>query len=144
MRTTSWVLLAVLAVLLLGLSLLSASVAYRTEARDEFGVGGPTMAQVAEWNPEVATAVRARRGTASAYAAAFATLLLVVVLVPYRRGDVWAWWAILGSLLVLAAVVVLRVPTLGTQLGVAAAAIVLSVAVVALLLDARRLKAGKP
>lgn len=142
MQKASWIILVVLAVLMLGVSLVSAGVAYRADARDEFGVGGPTVAQVAAWNPEVATAIRARRGTASAYSAAFATLLLAVVLVPYRRGEVWAWWAVLGSLLVLAAVTFVRVPALGTRLGTGTAVAILAVGVVALLLDARRLKKG--
>jgi hypothetical protein len=140
MKKASWILLAVLGALMLALSVVSASVAYRADTRDEFGVGGPTLADVAAWNPEVATAVRARRGTASAYSAAFATLLLVVVLVPYRRGEAWAWWAILGSLLVLAVVTFVRIPALGTNLGASTAAIILAVGVVALLLDARRLR----
>jgi hypothetical protein len=144
MRKASWIILLVLAVLMLGLSVVSASVAYRADARDEFGVGGPTIADVAAWNPEVAIAMRARRGTASAYSAAFATLLLFLVLVPYRRGERWAWWAVLGSLLVFCAVALARVPALGTRLGVPPALTILAVAVVALLLDARRLKAGAP
>jgi len=142
MKKASWILLVVLGALMLALSVVSASVAYRVDAPDEFGVGGPTVADVAAWNPEVATAIRARRGTASAYSAAFATLLLVVVLVPYRRGEVWAWWTILGSLLVLAAVTLVRVPALGTSLGASTAVTILVVGVVGLLLDARRLKKG--
>jgi hypothetical protein len=140
MRKASWILLTLMAALMLGLSLVSATVAYRSQVRDEFGVGGPTVADVAAWNPEVATAIRARRGTASAYSAAFATLLLFVVLGPYRRGETWAWWAILGSLLVFAAVTLVRLPALGTRLGASTAVTILAVGVVALLLDARRLK----
>jgi hypothetical protein len=142
MRKASWIILVVLAALVLGLSMVSAGVAYRPDARDEFGTGGPTMADVAAWNPEVATAMRARRGTASAYSAAFATLMLFVVLVPYRRGERWAWWAVLGSLLVFCAVTLARVPALGTRLGVSTALTILAVAVVALVLDAKRLSGG--
>ncbi len=140
MRKASWIILSLMAGLMLVGSLVSASVAYRTEAPDEFGTGGPKLADVAAWNPEVATAIRARRGTASAYSAAFATLLLVVVAIPYRRGDVWAWWGLLGALVVLTGVILARVPMLGTNLGVPPASVILAIGVVALLLDAKRLK----
>lgn len=140
MRKASVVLLALLSGLVLALSLVSASVAYRADAPDEFGVGGPKLSDVAAWNPDVATAIRARRGTASAYSAGFATLLLALVLVPYRRGEVWAWWAILAGLLVFGGVALARVPALGTRLGAPAALIVLAVGVVGLLLDVRRLR----
>jgi hypothetical protein len=140
MRKASWIVLTILGALLLALSFVSASVAYRTDAPDEFGVGGPKLSDVAAWNPDVATAIRARRGTASAYSAGLATLLLWVVLVPYRRGEVWAWWAVLASLLVFSAVAFVRVPALGTSLGVPPATALLVVGVVGLLLDARRLK----
>jgi hypothetical protein len=142
MRKASWIVLTVLAALVLALSLVSAWVAYSPNSPDEFGEGGPKLADVAAWNPEVATAIRGRRGTASAYSAAFATLLLFVVLRPYRRGEAWAWWAILGALLVLTAVSSLRVPALGTRLGVGGPITILVIGVVGLLLDARRLKQG--
>jgi hypothetical protein len=140
MRTASWIILALMAGLILVGSLFSASVAYRPDAPDEFGVGGPKLAEVAARNPQLATAIRARRGTASAYSAAFAVLLLGVVAIPYRRGDAWAWWAVLASFIVLAAVILARVPTLGTRLGAPTGGVILATSVVALLLDVKRLK----
>ena len=69
----------------------------------------------------MATAVRARRATAAAYAAGFATLFLAITLVPYRRGEVWAWWALSAGTLVVSVLILLRVPLLGIRLGAPAA-----------------------
>lgn len=65
----------------------------------------------------MATAVRARRATAAAYAAGFATLFLVITLVPYRRGEVWAWWALAAGTLVVTVLILLRIPILGVGPG---------------------------
>jgi hypothetical protein len=139
MKTASWVLVALAAGLTLLLSLVSLGVAYGG-ARDEFGVGGPTLSDVASWKPEVATAIRARRATASAYATGWSLLLLIVTLVPYRRGEKWAWWAILAASVVPAALSLLRVPLLGTSLGAAPALVQTGVVVLGLLLDVGRLR----
>ena len=101
MKTASWVLLAVMGALMLIVSLLSLNIAY-SGSRDEFGQGGPTVDDVRAWNPEVATAIRARRGTAASFAAAYAVLVLAIVLGPYRRGDTWAWWTLLAGAVTLA------------------------------------------
>jgi hypothetical protein len=69
----------------------------------------------------VATAVRARRATAAAYAAGFATLFLAITLGPYRRGDSWAWWALAGGVLVVSVLILLRIPFLDVRLGATAA-----------------------
>lgn len=142
MRTASWVLLAVVGAATLFFSLESAVVAYRPASP---GVGqeriGPVpLADLTASHEAVATALRARRGTAAAYATAFGVLFLFVVLGPYRRGDVWSWWALLASVVMLAAVVLLRVPALGTRSGAGTALVQLGLVVVALLLDVGRLR----
>lgn len=139
MKTASWVLLALVGALTLFGSLVSLRVAY-SGGPDEFGPGGPKLADVELWNPELATALRGRRGTASAFAATYATLLLFTVLGPYRRGEVWCWWAILAASLLLAGLTAMRIPLLGTQLGVGAHVTQFGVVSVALLLDVRRLR----
>src|SRR6266571_3947486 len=117
MKTVSWALLAVVGSLTLALSLVSAAVAYRGSG-DRIGTVG--LPELAAGREEVATALRARRATAAAYAAGFGTLFVAVALGPYRRGDVWAWWALLGATLVHSGVSLLRVPLLGTRLGAGA------------------------
>src|SRR5688500_13691346 len=114
MRTASWILLAVAGALMLFGSLASAYTAYGG-ARDAIGEGGASVDDVAAWRADVATAIRARRGTAAAFAAAYSVLFLAVVLGPYRRGDVWSWWALLAAALTLGLLIVARVPALGTR-----------------------------
>jgi hypothetical protein len=89
----------------------------------------------------VATAIRARRGTAAAFAAAYGVLFLAVVLGPYRRGDAWSWWALLASSVTLAILTAIRVPALGTRAGAGTGLVQLAVVVVALLLDVSRVRA---
>jgi len=139
MRTANWVILAIVGALTMLGSMASCFVAYR--ARDE-QIGPVSLSQIAGGQPEVATALRARRGTAAAYAAGFATLFLAITLRPYRRGEAWAWWALLAGTVVLAAVILLRVPFLDTRSGAAAGLITLVVAGLGLALDAGRLRSG--
>ena len=98
------------------------------------------MSKVAGGDAGLATALRGIRGTSAAYGAAYGILFLAVVLGPYRRGDAWAWWALLVAGLVQFVLVLLRVPALGTQLGVSPALTEGSLLVVGLLLGAGRLK----
>jgi len=113
MKTASWVLLALAAMATLALSLVSAKRAYGTY-NDR--LGETSVRELAAGRPEVETAVRARRATAAAYSAGFATLFLLICVGPYRRGEVWAWWALLVGMLVVAVLVLLRLPLLGTGL----------------------------
>ena len=141
MKTASWIILVVAGALTLLGGLVSLGVAYGS-ARDK--IGPATLTELAQGRPEVATAVRARRATAAAYAAGFATLFLAIVLGPYRRGDRWAWWALAAGTLVLTGSSLLRVPLLGTSLGAAAAGIQLGVVALGLALGAGRLRGSSP
>lgn len=141
MKTASWIILVVVGALTLLGSLASLGIAYGS-ARDQ--IGPASLTELSLGRPEVATAVRARRATAAAYAAGFATLFLAITLGPYRRGDVWAWWALAVGTLVVSVLILLRVPFLGTQLGAPAALIQLVVAGVGLALGAGRLRGGNP
>ena len=93
-------------------------------------------------DPEVATVLRGRRGTAAALGLAFGTLLLFIIWGPYRKGDRWGWDAILSGIGVFAVATALRVVALGTWLGASTALIVLGIVVIALLLDVKRLSAS--
>jgi hypothetical protein len=141
MRTASWVVLVLVGALLLVGSIGSTYVAY-SGSEDLLLPGGPTVDAVEAMHPGLGNALRGRRGTAAAFAAGFATLYLFVVLVPYRRGDVWAWWALLAAAAVLGVIIMLRVPALGTRLGAATGLILLLAVLVGLLLDVRRLGGG--
>jgi hypothetical protein len=141
MRTASWVLLALVGALMLMGAVGSAYVAY-TRADDLLLPGGPTVQELEAVRPGLADAVRGRRGTAAAFAGSYAVLFLYVTLVPYRRGEVWSWWALLAGALALGILIMGRVPMLGTRLGAGTGLIQLGVVVVALLLDVRRLRAA--
>ena len=135
LRTVSWSLLAVVGVLVLLVSMVSASLAYR----GDFPVGGVSIGEIASGRDAVLEGLRGSRGTAAAWGAAWAALFLAVVLGPYRRGDIATWWGMLASVLVLGAVVGARVLFLKSQAGTGAALVILVVVLVALLVDVKRL-----
>ena len=148
MKTASWMLLALAGVATLMISLVSAERAYGTY-NDH--IGGVSVSKLSAERPEVETAVRARRATAAAYSAGFATLFLLISVGPYRRGEVWAWWALLVGMLVVSVLVLLRLPLLGTGLngsvggGTAMASLTQLLLVGAgLALGAGRLRHGRP
>ena len=99
MKTASWIILLVVGALTLLGSLFSLGLAY-SSARDQ--IGPISLIELSAGRPEVATAVRARRATAAAYGAGFATL---------------AWKTLLARILVVSVLILLRVPFLGINLG---------------------------
>jgi len=117
-KKASWIILTLIGALTMVGSLVSLAVAY-SSIPDQ--IGPATLDELSVGRPEVAVALRARRATAAAYGAGFATLFLAIALGPYRRGEVWAWWALLAGTLVVSGLILLRVPLLGIQLGAAAA-----------------------
>jgi len=135
LRTVSWVLLAIVGVLTLLGSVVSAQVAYW----GDFQVGGVSIAEIAGDDAGLLLGLRGARGTAAAWGAAWSVLFLVVVFGPYRRGDVTTWWGLLASALVLGVVVALRVPVLGLQAGAGTALVILLWIILALLIDVKRL-----
>ena len=140
MKKASWIVLALAGSLTLLASLASLSNAYFNGADQ---IGGVAIDVLADGNPEVLTALRARRATAAAYASGFAAFLLLIVVGPYRRGDAWAWWAVLIGTLTETLLVFARIPFLGTRAGTGPALIFLAVVAIGLALDARRVK-GAP
>jgi len=148
MKTASWILLALAGALTLLLSLVSVGRAYGTY-RDQ--IGPASLSDLSAGRPEVETAVRSRRATAAAYGAGFGMLFLLVAVGPYRRGEVWAWWALLVGMLVVSVLILLRIPLLGTGLtgsvggGTAVASLIQLLMVGAgLALGAGRLRHGRP
>ena len=111
MKMASLIVLALVGVLTFLGSLASANYAYFQKQEPSVST---QMTQSKAEEPDFATAQRARRGTAASFAAGFAALFLMIVLGPYRKGDRWAWWAILTGTLVVTIMVLLRMPFLGT------------------------------
>ena len=139
MKTASWIVLLIVGVLILAGSLVSAGVAYF----GEWPIGPTTLAKVEAAVPGTAPALRGARGTAAGLGAAFAVLWLTVVLGPYRRGEAWASWALLGSVLVLSAVILPRIPLVGITAGVATAIGPLVLTLLGVALDVGRLRGAK-
>ena len=137
MKKASWIILTIVGVLTLALSVASAVNAYST---NDYLIGPARVSELGAGRPDVVSALRGIRGTAAAYAAAYGALFLTIVLGPYRRGEVWAWWVLLAGGLTQLAIALLRIPFLGTQLGVAAPALHFGPLIVGLLLDVGRLK----
>ena len=93
-----------------------------------------TLDQVrATGGDDAVKAVKARRATAATWAFGYALLGLMVVLVPYRRGERWAWWALLLSLGLSQLLSLLRAPMIGTTQGTLASSTILAVTLLALL-----------
>lgn len=139
MRKASVVILAVIGIAVLLLSLVSMGQAYFNNYTIG-GTEGPGVKQVGAGDEDLVKALRGIRGTSAAYGAAFAALFLAIVFGPYKRGETWAWWALLAASLLHAAIVLPRVVLVGTSLGVSPALIQLAVVIVGLLLDASRLR----
>lgn len=133
--TVGWVLLLLLAT---ALTLLSINATYIPLTAQPDGVtSSVTIEDIgAQTSPEVATALRGRRVTAATWALAYGLLLWGVLLVPYRRGERWAWWAILLSMVVSQGLSLARIPMLDTQQGAGASAILIGMVLVGLLLGA--------
>jgi hypothetical protein len=138
MKKASWIVLAVAGVALTVVSLVSAAHAYNRS--DDYGIGGMRVSRVAAGNETVATALRGIRATSAAFATAYGVLFLAIVLTPYRKGDVWAWWALFAASLTALVVSLLRIPFLDTTFGVSAAVTQFVLTMAGLLLDIRRLK----
>jgi hypothetical protein len=137
LRMVSWIILTLFGVLLL-LGAVGSAVTAMTRGPDQFGT--MTMDELTAGNDEVIGILYARRLTAAAYASGFAVLFLLIVLIPYRRGEIWAWWALLFATCVTAGLYILRVPTIGVTIGSEIGYLMLGFVVVALLLDVSRLR----
>lgn len=145
----SWVLLLVLAVGIGFTSLSSLGVAY-------FGAGDVLVTidnntkiigleQLREIGGDDAVkAFKGRRATAATWALGYALLAIFVIFFPYRRGEKWAWVALLISILFSQLFSAGRLFTIGTVLGSGTALIVLAVALLGLLAGAPHIFAKRP
>ncbi|MBM3789014.1 MAG: hypothetical protein FJW35_01540 [Acidobacteria bacterium] len=139
LRLISWIVLALVgALMLLGAS--ASTQLALSRGGDQFGSLG--MSELTQGDEDLAGLLYARRNTAAAYAAGYALLFLIVVLIPYRRGEAWSWWAILAAALGSSALILLRIPFLGVTLGTGTAWLQGGVVLAALLLDAGRLRSS--
>ena len=134
----SWVILLVVSGAIILLSTQSVWIAYS---------GGPdsltreySLTQIGEQGGDQAVkAFRGRRATAATWALGYALLAFVVIWVPYRRREKWAWWAVLVSLGVSQFLSLGRAIMLGTTVGTGAPAILLAFVLLGLLAGAPRM-----
>lgn len=130
--TTSWILLLVLGLLLVLVGLGSLYVAH-FEAPDVL-VQGVDVQKLSEVDPRLPTVLRGRRATAGSLSLSLGILIAWIAATAYRRGERWAWPALLVSVGVGSVLSMLRYVTLGTALGLVPAGIALVVLVIALLI----------
>lgn len=139
MKTASWILLAIVGSLTLLVTFLSAYIGYRGEY--QIGPGEVKVQDVAAGRADVLEGLRGIRGTSAAYGAGYAALFLAIVLVPYKRGEVWAWWALLAAVVLVMIVSVARIPMLGSSWGIGTSVTPAVIMLVGLLLDVKRVAA---
>jgi hypothetical protein len=140
MKTASWVILTIVGALVLLGSLVSAWLAY---GGNDYPIGTKPISEIAAAHEGVGVALRGIRGTSAAYAAGYALLFLSIVLGPYRRREVWSWWAILAGVTAIALITWLRVPSLGLRLGLGGAFIQFGIVLIGLLLDVGRVRTAR-
>jgi hypothetical protein len=131
-----WVLLAILGLALTAGGAASLATAYR--GSETFA--GVPLDRFSELDPDLPNVLRARRATAAFYALSCGLLLGWVATNAFRRGEKWAWWAVLTSLGFGCAGSLLRLPLLGVRAGTETAGAILVVAVVALAISYRDFK----
>jgi hypothetical protein len=138
----SWIILLVVLGAITLISLQSLRIAY-TRASDGL-TGEFTTEQIREHGGEDAVkAFKGRRATAATWALAYGILGLAVVWVPYRRGERWAWWALLVSLGLSQILSLARAIMLGTTSGLNAPGLILAFALLGLLAGAPRMFANR-
>lgn len=129
----SWVLLFVVMAATALLALQSLRIAYTSRQENITPTYTLNDIRAATGNEDAVNALKGRRVTAATWALGCALLGLMVVLVPYRRGERWAWWALLVALGLSQLLSLLRAPFIGTMQGLQASSILLALILLALL-----------
>ncbi|HYP29621.1 MAG TPA: hypothetical protein VE262_23110 [Blastocatellia bacterium] len=133
----SWVILLLLTASVVFISVISIGTAYGG-GQDNLTPTHTLEQLTAATSPEVGLAVRGRRATAATWALGCALLSIFVVLIPYRRGEKWAWWALLVAWGIPQFISLARAIILGTSFGTSAPATVLAVLLLGLMAGAPR------
>lgn len=134
----SWVILIVVSSAIAVLSLQSLRIAY-TSNTDSL-TRDYTLNQVQEQGgDEAVKAFKGRRATAATWALAYSLLAIAVIWIPYRRGEKWAWWALLVALGVSQLLSIARAIMLVTAAGFGAASIILVFTLIGLMAGAPRM-----
>ena len=132
-----WLLFLLIGVLITLGGLASMAEAYRAP---EDRIAGVSLADLAKLSPDLPNAIRGRRATAASFAISCGLLVCWVALTAYRRGEKWAWYALLSSLGIGTILSILRIPLLGMTSGAGSAAYLLGATLIALLISFRDFK----
>jgi len=135
--TIGWVMLLIMGVLLAVGGLESLLIAYRGGGAL---IAGMSTQELTSINPELPAALRDRRATAATLSFTCGVLAAWVALIPYRRGEKWAWWALLCSVGLGALLSIFRIQALGTRAGAGTAAVFLAWLLLALAISYRDMK----
>jgi hypothetical protein len=136
-----WVVLLLVSAGIALASLGSLSVAYRSAA-DNLVPGYSTVQIGEQGGEEAAKAFRGRRVTAATWALGYGLLAFVVTLVPYRKGERWAWWALLASMVTSQLLSMMRVVMVGTVVGAGTSGVLLAFTLLGLLAGVPRIFAN--
>lgn len=129
----SWILLFLLSLVVIVLSFSSLGTAYFGD--QDYLMAGFGLEQLqGAGGPEAVKAFRGRRATAATWALGWGMLYAWLALIPYRRKERWAWWAMLASLLLPELLSLARYITIGARSGAGAAATLLALGLLGLLM----------
>jgi hypothetical protein len=131
----SWVILLIVSGAIVLFSFLSLWVAYT--GKPDGLTRDYSLTQIQEQGGDQAVkAFRGRRATAATFAIGYGLLVLAVTWIPYRRGEKWAWWALLISMGLSQFLSLVRAVMLVTGEGLSTPAILLAFSLLALLAGA--------
>ena len=140
---TSWVVLLVISVGIALFSVQSVFVGYSKS--DENLTQEYSAADIKEQGGEEAfNAFKGRRVTAATWALGYALLAIAVTLVPYRRGERWAWWALLVAMGLSQILSIARAVTIPTTSGAGTSGVLLAFTLLGLMAGAPRIFGKKP
>ena len=135
---TSWVILLVVSGAIVVFSMMSLWVAYT--GKPDALTQEYSLTQVAEQGGDQAVkAFRGRRATAATFALGFGLFALIVTWIPFRRGERWAWWALLICFGLSQLLSMARAVMLITTVGVGTPAVLLAFALLGLMAGAPRM-----
>ncbi|MEK6300702.1 MAG: hypothetical protein AABO41_08280 [Acidobacteriota bacterium] len=134
----SWVILLVVSVLI---ALASAGSLFQgySKADENITPDYSTVQMKEQGGEEAFRAFKARRVTAATWALAYALLAIAVTLVPYRRGEQWAWWALLVAIGVSQVLSMARAVTVMTTAGAGTAGVLLAFMLIGLMAGAPKI-----
>ncbi len=135
--TIAWVILVIMGLLMILGGAASLIVAYRGGNEAIAGVSFEKLAQV---SPELPNAIRGRRATAATYALSCGLFVAWVAVTAFRKRQKWAWYCLLCSVGVGAALSALRVPLMDYRPGWVVAGATLIALIIALGISYRDFK----